>query len=382
MNNSGQIYDYDLAIIGGGLAGLTLAIQGADAGYRVILFEKETYPFHKVCGEYISMESRDFLVRCGVPLADWSLPVIDRLQVSDTKGKLYDFKLPLGGFGVSRYQLDNALYQLAQQKGATILTSCKVNEVVYEKDGFTVQTHSGNYTARVTAACFGKRSNLDIKWERDFTAGKPGKLNNFIGVKYHVQYPQPADTISLHNFIDGYCGISRIENNICCLCYLTTAENLRRSGNSIPEMEKQLLSKNIQLKKIFESATNVYPQPLTISQVSFHPKRQVENHVLMLGDAAGMIPPLCGNGMSMAMHAGKIAFENICLLLSGQINRELLEKQYEVQWKHAFGLRLRAGRAVQYFFGGSVSTSFFLRTMHAFPQFSRMIIEQTHGKPF
>ncbi|MCW3086897.1 MAG: NAD(P)/FAD-dependent oxidoreductase, partial [Sediminibacterium sp.] len=69
--------EYEIAIIGGGLAGLTLAIQGADAGYKVILFEKETYPFHKVCGEYISMESWDFLQRCGVPLGDWSLPRIN-----------------------------------------------------------------------------------------------------------------------------------------------------------------------------------------------------------------------------------------------------------------------------------------------------------------
>ena len=51
---------YDLAIVGGGLAGLSLSIQMAKAGYRVILFEKEQYPFHRVCGEYISLESWDF----------------------------------------------------------------------------------------------------------------------------------------------------------------------------------------------------------------------------------------------------------------------------------------------------------------------------------
>jgi len=46
--------DYDIAIIGGGLAGLSLAILAANANYSVALFEKEAYPFHKVCGEYIS----------------------------------------------------------------------------------------------------------------------------------------------------------------------------------------------------------------------------------------------------------------------------------------------------------------------------------------
>src|SRR6476659_3978963 len=47
---------YDVAIIGGGLAGLSSAIELRMAGYNVILFEQEKYPFHKVCGEYISHE--------------------------------------------------------------------------------------------------------------------------------------------------------------------------------------------------------------------------------------------------------------------------------------------------------------------------------------
>lgn len=379
MNDKQQ---FDIAIIGGGLAGLTLAIQAADAGYRTILFEKEVYPFHKVCGEYISMESWDFLVRCGVPLADWSLPLIKELQVSDTEGKIYDFKLPLGGFGVSRYQLDNALYETAIKKGVTVLTSCKVTDVIYNEDCFTILTPATIFTARITAGCFGKRSNLDLKWSRNFTKTKPNKINNFIGVKYHIQYPHPADTISLHNFKDGYCGISRIENDTCCLCYLTTAENLRKSGNSITVMEKEVLAKNKQLKKIMEEAKYLYEQPLTISQISFEQKSQIENHILLLGDAAGMITPLCGNGMSMAMHGGKIAFDNIRLFLAGQINRDQMEKQYKQQWQHQFGLRTRLGRVVQYFFGGSWSTSVFLKAMHAFPRFSGKVIEQTHGKPF
>jgi flavin-dependent dehydrogenase len=48
---------YDVAIIGGGLAGLALANDLAMRDRKVIVFEKGSYPKHKVCGEYISMES-------------------------------------------------------------------------------------------------------------------------------------------------------------------------------------------------------------------------------------------------------------------------------------------------------------------------------------
>src|SRR4051795_5616504 len=91
---------YDIAIIGGGLAGLCLAIQCANKHYNVILFEKEEYPFHKVCGEYISLESRDFIERLGVQLEEINLPVIKTLNISDAGGKMYSFNLPLGGFGI------------------------------------------------------------------------------------------------------------------------------------------------------------------------------------------------------------------------------------------------------------------------------------------
>ena len=69
---------YDVCVIGGGLAGLALSIQLSKLGYAVALFEKEQFPFHKVCGEYISLESWDFIVSLGLPLAEMQLPVISK----------------------------------------------------------------------------------------------------------------------------------------------------------------------------------------------------------------------------------------------------------------------------------------------------------------
>ena len=97
--------DYDIGIVGGGLAGLCLALLSVDAGYSVVLFEKEQYPFNKVCGEYISFESYNFLVLLGLPLHDWNLPEIKKLELSDMQGRLYNFRLDTGGFGISRYTI-------------------------------------------------------------------------------------------------------------------------------------------------------------------------------------------------------------------------------------------------------------------------------------
>src|SRR5690348_9910975 len=86
---------YDIAIIGGGLAGLSLSIQAARAGYKVILFEKESYPFHRVCGEYISLESWPFLESLGLRLKEMDLPIIKKLIVTSPDGRSIEEQLPL-----------------------------------------------------------------------------------------------------------------------------------------------------------------------------------------------------------------------------------------------------------------------------------------------
>jgi len=380
MNNSENIYD--VAIIGGGLAGLTLSIQCAKAGYKTILFEKETYPFHKVCGEYISLESYSFLENIGLTLKELDVPIIKKLQLTDVAGKLYEFDLDLGGFGISRYKLDNALYEIAKTNGVSVLAGVRVVDVNFENKVFTIYTANGSFISKIAAGTFGKRSNLDIKWKRNFVTQKPDKLNNYIGVKYHIKYPFPKENIALHNFHNGYCGVSNIEENKCCFCYLTTASNLKENNNSVVQMEQNVLWKNPVLKEIFCNEQLIYNKQLIISQISFSKKEQVENHVLMIGDCAGLITPLCGNGMSIAMHAGKLAFENIQAFLEQQIDRQQMEQRYEKQWQQHFNKRLFTGRLVQRLFGNNTTTSVFLKIMHKMPWLADKLIRSTHGKPF
>ncbi|MFN8243835.1 MAG: NAD(P)/FAD-dependent oxidoreductase [Ferruginibacter sp.] len=373
---------YDITVIGGGLAGLSAAIQLAKAGYAVALFEKEKYPFNKVCGEYISLESERFLEELGVSATALRLPRIAKLRVSAPDGCQLEHPLPLGGFGISRYKLDTLLKEIAGEQGVVVYEECKVDDVIFMNGTFHLQTTNGRYCSTVCCGSFGKRSNLDVKWHRPFITKKPGKLNNYIAVKYHVRTDFPDDTIALHNFSNGYCGISRIEDDKYCLCYLTNAQNLKDNGNSITEMEQNVLHRNPHLKAIFENCEMLLAAPVTISQISFFPKSQVDNHILLLGDAAGVITPLCGNGMSMALHSSKIAAALISRFMKKEIEREQMEKMYIEEWEKNFAGRLKTGRRVQRFFGHNRLTSLFIRLMKKLPGLTTYIIRKTHGRPF
>ncbi len=373
---------YDVAVIGGGLAGLSLAILLAKENYRVCLCEKEKYPFHKVCGEYISFESWNFLEELGVPLSDWDLPTIRRLMISSPNGKYLKHDLPLGGFGISRYKLDAALADIAKNCGVILSEQNKVNDIVNERSSFSVKNAKDDIDAKIICGSFGKRSNLDVKWKRDFIMKKNEKFNNYIGVKYHIKTDFPNDLIALHNFKNGYCGISQIEENKSCLCYLTTAQNLQSNDNSIEKMEKIILQKNPFLKKIFSESTFLFSEPLTISQISFEKKAQVENNILFIGDAAGMITPLCGNGMSMALHAAKIAFNCINDFLQHRTTRYEMENNYEYEWKKSFAKRLRTGKIIQGFFGNELLSNLLISSVKPFPKFISFLIRETHGGVF
>lgn len=366
-------------IIGGGLAGLINAIQLAKAGFSVCVVEKSEYPFHRVCGEYISNETLPFLKSIGLDPFQLGAVALDEFSVSSPKGHSLKMPLDLGGFGISRFKLDNALYELGKSVGVNFLLKTKVLGVRQEAEKFIIKTDkAGELSAKVCIGTYGKRSNLDHSLDRAFFK----KRSPYVGIKYHIRTDaHPQNQIALHNFAEGYCGISRIEEDKFCLCYLTTRENLKKSGN-IPTMEKNILQKNPFLRQLFFQSEFVFEQPLVINEISFEPKPLIEQGILMCGDTAGMIAPLCGNGMAMAIHSAKVLSELLILYLQQKINREELEAQYTAIWNKLFARRVWAGRTIQRYFGHPRLSEVLLNTGKLFPPVARVLMGKTHGKPF
>lgn len=373
---------YDCAVVGGGLGGLTLAIQLAQKGRSVVLFEKEAYPFHRVCGEYIAMESWNFLERLGLRLSDMNLPRITNLHVSSPNGNMLKQKLQPGGFGISRYTIDYELAQIAKKAGVVLLENTKVSDIDFIHDSFIIKTNAGNFESVMCCGAYGKKSNIDVKLKRRFVEKPLGKINNVVGAKYHIRLDFPDDLIELHNYKDGYCGISKVDGDKYCICYLTTAKNFEANNNSIGQLEENAIKRNPYLKKYFNEAEFLFDKPVVISQVNFSRKTCIENHIIMVGDTAGLIAPLCGNGMSMAMNASWILAELLESHFKGDINRAQLEAAYTAAWKDNFTGRLFIGRTIQSLFGNEALTNLFIGSMKPFPGLVKKLIRSTHGQAF
>ncbi|WP_395074917.1 NAD(P)/FAD-dependent oxidoreductase [Flavobacterium sp.] len=366
-----------VAIIGGGLAGLTAAIHLSKIGIKVIVIEKNTFPKHKVCGEYISNEVLPYLSWLDLNIQDLNPTKISKLQFSTENGKSINAKLPLGGFGISRYILDEYLYKKAISNGCEILHD-NVENVEFNDDEFTITIAENNILkSKLVIGAFGKRSNIDQKLNRSFIK----KKSPWLAVKAHYSGNFANDLVGLHNFKGGYCGISKVENDKINICYLADYESFKLYKN-VDDYQKNVLTKNPILKQIFESSTLIFDKPITISQISFEQKKAVENHILMIGDTAGLIHPLCGNGMAMAIHSAKIVSELIEKFYGDNIqSRTSLENSYNIQWNFNFKNRLRTGRFLSNVLQKTKLSKFLMQLIIIFPFLLPMIIKKTHGNP-
>ena len=203
--------------MGGGLAGLTSAIHLSKREKRVLLIEKNEYPKHKVCGEYISNEVLPYLNSLGIDPISEGAKKITKVHISTIKSNLIKGELPLGGFGMSRYFLDNLLVKKARLNGVQILKDT-VDSINFKKESFTIITkNSGVFQSKITIGAFGKRSSLDQKMNRKFIK----KKSPYLAIKIHVKGLFPENLVALHNFKGGYCGVSKVENDAINVCYIT-----------------------------------------------------------------------------------------------------------------------------------------------------------------
>lgn len=285
--------------------------------------------------------------------------------------------LDLGGFGISRYAFDNFLYEIAKKEGVQFLLNTEVQNVTFSSGKFSIKTQVSQLESDVTIGAFGKRSKLDVSLNRGFIQ----RRSPYVGVKYHIRRDHPPDLIALHNFEGGYCGISNIEDGKTNLCYLVHRDVVKETGD-IKAMEANVLSRNPLLRDIFSNSEFLFSRPEVINEISFETKSTVEDHILMAGDSAGMITPLCGNGMAMAIHAAKTLSELAIDYCQGKITRQQMEVAYTTKWNGFFSKRLWGGRQIQKLFGSPAASNLAINlAIHVRP-IAYLIMRNTHGKEF
>lgn len=379
---------WDAAVIGGGPAGCSAAIRLAGQGMRVILLEAKTYPHDKMCGEFLSPECHGLLARLDMTERIQRLnPVaITHTRLTAPDGALWEAPLPGQAIGISRRVLDAALAEWAEAAGVMVFQGIMVRAVTGNfADGFSLETagRSGTVvplTARTVIAAHGKRGALDRAMNRAFIAQK----QPFVAIKAHFHGPAIPGRVELHTFPGGYCGLSEIEGDARVVCFLAEERVFQAQDGGmhggVDAFVTWMASQNPRLGAWLKEAERIHPRWISIAQVPFVDKPAMEGDVLMAGDSAGLIVPLAGNGISMALEGGMLAADQLGRWLRGDLPADDLRREYPAAWRQRFSGRLRLGRMLQPLMLRPKTAGLALRLLNRLPGLGAALVAGTRGK--
>jgi len=373
---------YDAVVIGGGLAGCSTALQLARRDHEVMLAEQSTYPRHKLCGEFLSPEAQASFRRMGVLNAvhEAGASPIDQTVLTAPNGTRSDHSLPETALGLSRYQLDRLLFQQACAAGAEGRPGTTVTQVRGSfEDGFTVSAGDETIDTRLVLGAYGRRGRLDRTLDRPFL----DQQTPYVGFKAHFAGAAAStiqDTIELHSAPGGYCGLSPVEDDRVNVCWIGHTDALKDAGGTPTAMLNEGLRQNPILDDRLQGLTRVSDQFEAVSQVPLMRKSRFAGGVCMIGDSAGMIAPLCGDGMAMALQTANLVTPLAAEYLDDQRSAASFRRAYRWKWTDTFGRRMRLGRWIHAAAFRPGAARFLVQSCRLLPPLARWLIRTTRGE--
>jgi len=333
-----------------------------------------------MCGEFLSPETRGLFGALGVEAeidASGAVP-IRRVAITSPAGAVWRARLPGEAIGLSRWALDPILFDAAVAAGAEGVQGATVRSVDGDaREGFRVTyTSDGDerqVRTRLVVGAFGKRSRLDKALGRDGGARGAG----FVAFKMHYEGDDLDDWVELHAFDGGYCGLSHVEQGRVNACLIARTEVLRAAGGSYDAMREGVMRANAALAARFDRLRPLMERPVAIARVAFETKSLVSGGVLMVGDTAAMIAPLCGDGMAMALRSAEVLAPLADRYLAGEVSHAALAREYVQRWRREFAGRLRLGRALQAALFRPAVTRMGLAVLDRLPALGRYFIAAT-----
>lgn len=339
----------DVAIIGAGPAGSTLAALLARRGASTLLVDRDTFPRDKVCGEFLSYDALPLLDPETLRAIDEAgAPAIHRGRLVGRKRTL-DFSLPAAARGVSRRFLDHLLLQRARTDGATIVEGCTASEIATRGNGATLTVDCAGVLMRVeatvVAGAWGRWGRFDQILGRSFVHDK--RTRSF-GFKRHYVAASGAvsDSIDLYSFAHGYLGANQVEGGATNICGLVHGDRLAGHKGRWDSFVEMIRREEPQLDMLYRAHEPQQDAFLTSEPVIFRARAAVERGIFMTGDASGIIDPLTGNGMAMAIQSAWLAAPHILQVLAAPSRRGDAERAYSTAHHDLFAARIRWSRAI------------------------------------
>jgi geranylgeranyl reductase family protein len=359
--NSSQQYDGEVLIVGGGPAGSVCAYHLAKAGKKVILIDKENFPRDKICGDFVSPIGLNELKRMGI----WELPGFEKTTVI-TGATVYLDGVPLltkelpsiegllnYGRVIPRYILDNWLIEAAKKEGVKVLTPCKLENYIVADDYVKTECIQDGEKIQITTKVVIGADGSCSKVARILNGKKPNPENQIVAVRAYFEdvncISKKAELFFTSNSFPGYYWFFPTGPTTANVGIGMMLENFPKKEINLKKLLLEMIEKDESFKaKIGNGriSDKIVGFPLSI----YNPKAKICNdRVLLIGDAAGFVNSINGEGMQYAMQSGRWASECIVECFSSNDFSAKSLNKFETKVRDEIGYDMNLANVVMQF---------------------------------
>ncbi len=336
--------DFEAIIVGGGPAGSVTATSLAEAGHRVLLLDKSTFPRHKACSEYLVADSARLLRAFGIEgdVLAAGAHRLEAMRVFAPGGQTFlaDFARAEPGvtaLGITRFRLDALLLDRARDAGVIVRTGAHVRNLIQSRDGVagveaTVGGERTKLTANVVVGADGHHSVVSRSLRLDRAVRWPRRT----GLVAHYRGVTGLDRGGeMHVFPGGYIGLAPLEDGLTNVAVVMDSGIVTRRECSVDELfcttldRRPLVAARLGLAWRDGAIRGVGPLARRVRDVA-------GSGYLLVGDAAGFLDPFTGDGVYDAMLGGQIAGRSLSRALrDGDVSADAM-RPYVSERRHAF----------------------------------------------
>ena len=342
-----------ITIAGGGLAGLTLGIGLRQRNVPVRIFEAGKYPRHRVCGEFISGRGEEILKRLGLSELLFGAGAIEaRTARFFSKTNAAPLRsLPSPAICVSRFELDALLAKHFQQLGGDLREGERFRE--------------NGATENIIHATGRQVHPVENGWR-------------WFGLKVHARGVDLDADLELHLVPNGYVGLCKLRGGLVNVCGLFRRRvATHEPQGSHPSHELLRGETGGLLRERLERAHFNENSFCAVAGLPLKPQRASASIECRIGDAITMIPPMTGNGMSMAIESADAAIEPLAAFSRGEISWTAAQEIIARRCDELFAMRLRWARWLQWLILSPAFQNVFVRTFGCSEKFWRTAFERT-----
>lgn len=345
--------DFDVVIIGGGPAGSAAGINLARRGLNTALIERKTFPRETLCGEFLSAEVIIHLKELDI-FEKFELLGPNRIstfRLVTSNNKLFETRLPFEGYSIKRSVFDSFLLNEAVKSGVKVFQPAEVKEVRRDGKNFCLRILIDNdlrdISSKLVIGAYGKSNILDKKLNRTFKGSRSG----YYGIKFHLKKELLSNVIdsviyifSGHNI---YCGLNTVNDDEVTICFLGKKDSFKDS----PGVQLvNLMKENKYFASLFKDKKSIdlsRQQIYGTGNIYFGKKNITPGGIIMIGDAAGLIAPLAGDGIGIAIQSAKIASEVISDFFIKNFDQTEIYSMYQTSWEKHFTKRILIAKGIQ-----------------------------------